>query len=85
MGVASTLTADFGFWVKSPLKIHFTKHFLDIKDVTNGNTQFLALKFFQSLHGCGLCPEGAIRFLGEKSLKNALYKKFSRHKRYYKF
>ena len=26
-------------------------------------------------HGCGLCPESTIWFLGEKGLKNALYKK----------
>ena len=29
-------------------------------------------------HGCGLCPESTIRFLGEKCLKNALYKNFFR-------
>ena len=29
MGVASALRAKFGFWAKSPLKMHCTKIFLD--------------------------------------------------------
>ena len=34
----------------------------------------------KSAHGCGLCPESTIRFLGKKCLKKALHKHFSRTK-----
>ena len=84
-GVVSTLKAQFEFWVKSPLKMHCTKNFLDIKDITNFNTQIYSTKNFLYLNGCGLYPDSGFRFLGEKSLKNSFYKTFSRHKRRYKW
>ena len=33
-------------------------------------------RLFRSPKGCGLCPDGIIRFFGKKCLKNALYKIF---------
>ena len=56
-GVVSTLKAQFEFWVKSPLKMHCTKNFLDIKDITNFNTQIYSTKNFLYLNGCGLYPD----------------------------
>ena len=38
--------------------------------------QLLIQRIFRSLKGCGLCPDGIIRFFGKKCLKNALYKGF---------
>ena len=74
MGVTSALRGQFGFWAKSALKRHCTKIFLKTKVITNHNTQLLVQRLFRSPKGCGLCPDGIIRYFGKKCLKNALYK-----------
>ena len=85
-GVDSALRAQFGFWVKSALKMHCTKKEkkIEIKVVTNHNTQLLVQKLFRSPHGCGLYPDSTIRFFGKKYLKNTLYKLLLQYKRCYK-
>ena len=75
-GVTSALRDQFGFWAKSALKRHCKKFFYKTKVVTNHNTQLLVQRLFRSPKGCGLCPDGIIRFFGKKYLKNALYKFF---------
>ena len=72
-GVTSALRGQFGFWAKC-LKKALHKNFLKTKVVTNHNTQHLLQRLFWSPNGCGLCPDGIIRFFGENCLKNALYK-----------
>ena len=79
-GVASALIAQFVFLAKSALKMHCTKINFQTKVVTNHNTQHLVLKLFLSPHGCGLCPDGTIRFFGKKVLKLCCTKVFSQTK-----
>ena len=45
-GVAYDLRAQFGFWTKSALKMHYTKKFSQTKVVTNYNTQLPVQKLF---------------------------------------
>ena len=75
-GVTSALRGQFGFWAKSALKKALHKNFLKTKVVTNHNTQLLVQRLFRLPKGCGLCPDGIIRFFDKKCLKNALYKLF---------
>ena len=75
-GVTSSLRGQFGFWAKSALKRHCTKIFLRQKLLQITIRNFFCKDFFRSPKGCGLCPDGIIRFFGKKCLKNALYKIF---------
>ena len=74
-GVTSALRGQFGFWAKSALKRHCTKIVLRQK-LLQITIRTLVQRLFQSPKGCGLCPDGIIRFFGKKCLKNALYKIF---------
>ena len=83
-GLASALSAQFFFLVKSALKMCCTKIFLQTKVVTNYNTQLLVQKFIWSFHGLGLCLDCTIRFFAEKYLKNFVVQKFFSDKSCYK-
>ena len=74
--MTSALRGQFGFWAKSALKRHCTHIFLRQKLLQITIRNFWCKDFFRSPKGCGLCPDGIIRFFGKKCLKNALYKIF---------
>ena len=73
-GVASALIEQFVFLVKWALEMRFTKYFFPTKVATNHITQLLMQKIYGSLQGLGICPDGTIRFFGNKCLKDAFYK-----------
>ena len=75
-GVTSALRGQFGFWAKSALKRHCTNIFFRQKLLQITICNFFLQRLFRSPKGCGLCPDGMIRFFGKKCLKNALYKFF---------
>ena len=66
------------FFAESAIKMCCTNFFFQTKVVTNYNIQTLIQNIFLSSQGFSLCPDGTIRFFGEKCFKNVLYKSFFR-------
>ena len=67
MGVASALIAQFGFLVKSALKMRCTKCFYQTKVVTNQNLQLLCyVTFFDILRHYGVIAVSQICSLSRK-------------------
>ena len=73
-GVASALRAQFGFWVKSALKMHCTKKIFGQKLLQITIPNFWCKNVFDLPTGGASALISQFSFFGEKCLKNALYK-----------